>query len=187
MRTNPRPCTPLRQALRLTTVLLLGAAGCMPFGSQPECTLPQSKNLDRAFAEARNDLANEACQFRFDEYVDALLAAAAEDAGEENKRRFSELFAFARDQDILSARQAQRHYRRYFTPDFVSLSERYNNCSTTCRRPDEVRREMRRELRDKDRGLLRAADDQQGYAVADEEYNQLLTLIEATCSACQDP
>jgi len=168
-------------------VLLTGmaVAGCALQEEPPfRCSVPTAKNVGEAFAHTRRDLSHPECQFQFDAYVDTLLQTAAEDPGEQNKRRFSELFAFAREQGILSARQAERRYRRYFTTNFVSLDERYNNCSTTCRDPGAVRRALREELTDKDRGLLRAAGDRQRYEQADREYNQLLTLIEATCRAC---
>jgi len=150
------------------------------------CSVPTTKNVAEAFAHTKNDLTHPECQFQFDAYVDTLLQKATDDPGTENKQRFSELFAFARDEGILSEAQATRKYRRYFTPDFVTLNDLYNNCSTTCQDTDQVRRELRDELEDKDLGLLRVAGDQESYSQADTEYNQLLTLIEAACRTCQE-
>lgn len=161
------------------------ATACATSGDEDfTCSVPTSKSVDQAFTEAREDLAHPQCQFQFDAYVETLLDTAAESPGEANRKRFSELFGFARDEGILSESQAASRYRRYFTSEFVTLETRYNNCSTTCRNTEEVRRELRAELDDKDLGLLRVADDEQAFDRADREFNQLLTLIEATCSAC---
>ncbi len=175
---------------RVVKALLL-AATCAVTACQSNppprfsCSVPTSNDVSEAFSHAKSDLRHEECQFQFDDYVDTLLVTAASDPKERNKKRFSEFFAWSRDQDILSQAQAQDYYRRYFTPDFVALNDKYNNCSTTCRNKNKVLVRMRDELKDKDRGLLRAAGDRGSYSQADKEYNELLTLIEATCLACR--
>lgn len=180
MRRQSRPFAALLAAF-------LAATACSSHPPEKfSCSVPTSKNVADAFEHARNDLSHEECQFQFDDYFETLLTTAASDPDPGNKERFSDLFAWSRDRGILSQVQAQDYYRRYFTPSFVSLDERYNNCSTTCRDKQATVRAMKKELADKDRGLLRAAEDRAGYAQADKEYNDLLTLIEATCQACQN-
>jgi hypothetical protein len=111
---------------------------------------------------------------------------AANDPQEQNKERFSDLFAYARDAGILSETQARNEYQRYFTTNFVSLGNDYNNCSSTCQEKQAVEKKLKNELGDKNQGLLQVTGDRTEYAAADKQYNQLLTLIEATCSACQE-
>ncbi len=179
---------PLQLAI-LPLVLVMLLVGCATEPDHPpkfSCSVPTSKNISEAFEHAKRDLSHPQCQFQFEAYVDRLLKTAASNPEMENKKRFSELFAAARDQGILSRTQAQNYYRRYFTANFTSLDDRYNNCSTTCRNRDTVLKELKQELKDKDQGLLQAAGDKATYTQADKEYNQLLTLIEATCRACQN-
>lgn len=150
------------------------------------CTLPSGFNVDDAFADANSDLAHWQCHYQFEQYMDRLLEIAASDPKPENKKQFSNFFAEARENGVLSQLQAQQYYRRYFTPDFVSLGTMHNNCSTTCRDQAETIKQMKTELRDKHRGLLTVANDNSAYAQADQEFNHLLTLIDGTCLACRE-
>ena len=61
----------------------------------------------------------------------------------------------------------------------------HNNCTTTCRHQVEIVKQMKLELHDKELGLLKVVGDNASYARADQEFNQLLILIDATCLACQ--
>lgn len=151
------------------------------------CTLPSGYQVESAFAHANSDLAHWQCHYQFDQYMEKLLAIAATDPKEENRQHFSDFLAQARDSGVLSQLQAQEYYRRYFTPDFVSLGNMHNNCSTTCRNQTEVLKQMKLELRDKRRGMLMVIGDRESYAQADGEFNKLLTLIDATCVACKEP
>jgi hypothetical protein len=45
-------------------------------------------------------------------------------------------------------------------------------------------RDMERELSDKERGLLRVSLDNEGYYRADELYQEVELVLEATCTAC---
>ncbi|MGI9343844.1 MAG: hypothetical protein ACR2QV_13480, partial [Gammaproteobacteria bacterium] len=102
----------------------------------------------------------------------------------ENKRAFSEFLVWSNDQGLLSRRQAERHYNRYFNVKFMSLEGDYNNCSHTCPRRDRVYLDMERELNAKERGLLKASLDKDGYYRANELYQEVELVLEATCNAC---
>ena len=67
---------------------------------------------------------------------------------------------------------------------FVSLQSDYNNCSHTCPRRGKVMLDMQRELSDKERGLLKVSMDNAGYYRADELYQEVELVLEATCTAC---
>ena len=46
-------------------------------------------------------------------------------------------------------------------------------------------RSMERELTDKERGLMRISLDNAGYYRADELYQEVELVLEATCTACE--
>ncbi len=174
--------------LYLAVLMAAGALFATACQSKPPkfaCSMPPGNDVAAAFGHVRADLSHEECQFQFDLYVDRLMSIAAEEPGSEHARRFSELFTWARGAGILSRSQAQESYQRYFSATFVSLGAQYSNCSTTCRNTAQTLSALRQELADKNRGLLHVLGDQTAYANADKEYNQLLTLIDATCTACQ--
>ena len=89
------------------------------------------------------------------------------------------------DQGLLSTRQAQDYYNRYFNVKFMALRGDYNNCSHTCPNKQKVLFDMERELSDKERGLLRVSTDNAAYYRADELYQEVELVLEATCTACE--
>ena len=113
-----------------------------------------------------------------------MLTIAEGDPKPENKRAFSEFLVWSSDRGLLSKRQAQDHYNRYFNVKFMSLRGDYNNCSHTCPNRNKVLLDMERELTDKERGLLRVSLDNQGYYRADELFQEVELVLEATCTAC---
>ncbi|MBT8088254.1 MAG: hypothetical protein KJO46_09465 [Gammaproteobacteria bacterium] len=149
----------------------------------PTCSSPQSKNLDHAINAAQASLL-EGCHAHFDRYYDDLLSIAEGDPKQENKRQFSEFLVWSSDQGLLSNRQAQEYYNRYFNFKFMSLKGDYNNCSHTCPNKQKVLFDMERELSDKERGLLRVSLDNDGYYRADQLYQEVELVLEATCTAC---
>lgn len=149
----------------------------------PPCNSPQTKNLDSAISQVQRNL-NNGCAAQFDRYYDDLLSIAEGDPKPENKRVFSEFLVWSSDQGLLSQRQAKDHYNRFFNVKFTSLQGDYNNCSHTCPRRDRVMRDMERELTDKERGLMKISLDSGGYYRADELYQEVELVLEATCTAC---
>ena len=149
----------------------------------PTCGSPQSRNLHTAIDSVQSSLIN-GCQAHFDRYYDELLDIAEGDPKPENKREFSEFLVWSSDKGLLSTRQAEDYYNRYFNVKFVSLQSDYNNCTHTCPRRDRVMLNMERELSDKERGLLKVSLDNAGYYRADELYQEVELVLEATCTAC---
>ena len=164
--------------IMISTVLLASCAT-----SKPECVGPQSKNLDRAIDAAQASLIN-GCHAHFDRYYEDLLGVAEGDPKPENKRAFSEFLVWSSDQGLLSTRQAQDYYNRYFNVKFMALKGDYNNCSHTCPNKQKVLFDMERELSDKERGLLRVSLDSEGYYRADQLFQEVELVLEATCTAC---
>jgi hypothetical protein len=167
--------------------LLLIIAGSLILAScatsPPPCNGPQSKNLASAMSTVQSSL-NNGCAEHFDRYYDDLLSIAEGDPKVENKRIFSEFLVWSSDEGLLSKRQAKEYYNRYFNVKFVSLQSDYNNCTHTCPRRDRVMLNMERELTDKERGLLKVSLDSAGYYRADELYQEVELVLEATCTAC---
>jgi len=166
-------------------LIIIAAAGllasCATKG--PECVGPQSKNLAAAIDQAQVALIN-GCHADFDRYYDDLLSVAEGDPKPENKRAFSEFLVWSSDNGLLSTRQAQDYYNRYFNVKFMSLKGDYNNCSHTCPNKQKVLFDMERELSEKERGLLRISLDSAGYYRADKLYQEVELVLEATCTAC---
>ena len=160
---------------------LLTIAACA--STEPGCPSPQTRNLDTAIGFVKTSL-NTGCEAHFDRYYDDLLTIAEGDPKLENKRSFSEFLLWSGDQGLLSTRQAQEYYNRFFNVKFMSMKGDYNNCSHTCPNKQRVLFDMERELSDKERGLLRVSEDRDGYYRADRLYQEVELVLEATCTAC---
>ncbi len=169
------------QILSASLASLVVLASCA--SNAPTCAGPQSKNLGSAIGTAQSSLM-QGCHAHFDRYYDDLLAIAEGDPKPENKREFSEFLVWSSDKGLLSKRQAQDYYNRYFNVKFMSLRGDYNNCSHTCPNKQKVLIDMERELAEKERGLLRVSLDNEGYYRADQLYQEVELVLEATCMAC---
>jgi len=167
----------------ILSILLAASLLASCASTQPTCDGPQMRNLDGAMSTAQTSLIN-GCHAHFDRYYDDLLRIAEGDPKPENKRAFSEFLVWTSDNGLLSKRQAQDYYNRYFNVKFMSLKGDYNNCSHTCPNKQRVLRNMERELSDKERGLLKVSLDNEGYYRADQLYQEVELVLEATCTAC---
>ena len=170
--------------MRTNLLILLAASFLVSCASNaPECVGPQSKNLSTAIDAAQTSLMN-GCHAHFDRYYDDLLSIAEGDPGPGNKRAFSEFLVWSGDKGLLSNRQAQEYYNRYFNVKFMSLKGDYNNCAHTCPNKRKVLIDMAHELSDKERGLLRVSLDNESYYRADRLFQEVELVLEATCTAC---
>lgn len=170
----------------LKLALVIGITGTMLASCAtrpPECASPRTRNLDHAIDDVKINLRS-GCVAHFDRFYDDLLTIAEGDPKPENKRIFSDFLVWSADEGLLSQRQARDYYNRYFNVKFMSMQGDYNNCSHTCPRRDRVMLDMQRELSDKERGLLKISRDSDGYYRADELYQEVELVLEATCTAC---
>jgi len=165
--------------LMILTTLSLASCATSP----PPCDGPQTQNLNAAVVHVKDSLSS-GCAANFDRYYDDLLRTAEGDPKPGNKRLFSEFLVWSADEGLLSQRQAKEYYNRYFNVKFMTLQSDYNNCSHTCPRRDRIMLDMQRELSDKERGLLKVSLDNDGYYRADELYQEIELVLEATCTAC---
>ena len=171
----------LLRAITPAALALIVLAACTT--PAPTCDAPQTRNLGAAVDSVMASLSN-GCHAYFDRYYDALLETAEGDPKPENKQTFSEFLLWSADEGLLSRRQAEDYYNRYFNVKFMSLRSDYNNCSHTCPNKRKVLLDMERELSDKERGLLKVSLDNDGYYRADELYQEVELVLEATCTAC---
>jgi hypothetical protein len=175
------PIRTMRFATFATLIATLVLASCAT--TPPTCSSPTSRNLDTAITQVQDSL-EAGCEAHFDRYYDDLLTIAEGDPGPENKRAFSEYLLWASDEGILSRRQAEDYYNRYFNVKFMSMRGDYNNCSHTCPNKRRVLNLVEDELSDKERGLLLVSLDNDSYYRADKLFQQLELVLEATCTAC---
>jgi hypothetical protein len=176
--------SPFKSAMGLTLVMLIVGAGGCASSPQPDCSMPSTHNLAAAFEATREKL-SKGCEADFDHYMDGLLQIAEGSPDPANKRAFSDFLLWAQERGLLSTRQAQSIYNRYFNVKFMAMAGDYNTCSHTCPNKARVLREMEMELSDKERGLLRASEDAEGYYRADLLLQETELVLEATCLACE--
>jgi len=175
--------TNIGAVLRLSGIVAVAVMLTSCTTTTPTCSSPGTSNLDAAIESAKTSLLN-GCEAHFAQYFDDLLTIAEGDPKPENKRAFSQFLVWSNDQGLLSRRQAERHYNRYFNVKFMALEGDFNNCSHTCPRRDRVYLDMDRELSAKERGLLKVSLDTDGYYRANELYEEVELVLEATCAAC---
>ncbi len=183
--------TMTRRHVKIAALFLISAvaiSACDTLGSRANaCPMPEGHNLDSAFAEVEKSLneKRQQCAPYFDAYFQHLMATAEGDPGPENKRRFSEFLIWASAEGIISKRQAQNLYNRYFNIKFVSLQSDYNNCSHACPIRAAMMSDMAQELSDKEQGLLKVSADTQSFYRADQLMKEAELVLEATCTACR--
>jgi hypothetical protein len=175
--------TTIRVFVRAAAVTALLATAACATTPEPSCALPETRNLQAAIDAAEARLAA-GCENHLYSYTDRLLNIAAGDPGPDNRRAFSDFMVWTADRGILSQRQAQALYNRYFNVKFVTLASDYNNCSATCPKRRQILTDMQHELRDKEIGLLKVSDDRESYYRADNLFKEVELVMEATCRAC---
>ena len=174
--------------LLIITVIGLHLASC---GSRPyvtqTCTLPSGVDLDEALAHSKKDLGHLECEVMFDSYYERLIEVAKRDPATANKRKFSDFLEWANTEGIIDKIQARSYYNRYFNTTFMSLPDEYNVCSS-CSETNQKNLEfqLEEELGQKEEGLLRASQDKNAYYVAADQYNSIMLLLDATCTACRN-
>ena len=171
----------MKNLLAAGALLALVAACATP---QPDhCGGRLGSNLQSAMSESENRLAT-GCAYYFDGYFNELLDIAEANPDPENKRMFSDYLVRTSSSGIISKRQAQVLYNRYFNVKFVSFTGDYNTCAQTCPVRDEVVSNMRAELLDKQLGLMAASRDKSSYYRADQLLKETELVLEATCRSC---
>lgn len=170
--------------LAMSLFLLITACAQTQVSQSATCTMPASNRISAAIHEAQSTLANRSCVTHFEGIFERLIYIAQNDPAPENRREFSDFLNWCRDQNIINTRQAMDLYTRYFSHKFVSLPRDYQTCSY-CRDISKITREMKAELASKETGLMKICGERDQYARTAAEYEDLVTILEATCKACQ--
>ena len=174
--------------LLVMPVLALFPASCAHQSlTGPSCTLPSGVNLSDAIDHSRNDLEHLECEVMFDDYYDRLIEVAKRDPERTNKRKFSDFLEWANQEGIIDKIQARNYYNRYFNTTFMSLPDEYNVCSSCSeKKQQDLQMHLAEELGQKEDGLLRACQDRDAYYLAADQYNSIMLLLDATCTACRN-
>jgi len=159
-------------------------AACTSNQTADYCSVRLQGSLDTAMNVAETHLAN-GCEYQFDGYFQSLLTIAEANPDRNNPMRFSNHLMRVNEMGVISRRQAEGLYNRYFNVKFVSLRGDYNTCSQTCPVRSQVISDMQAELHDKEMGLLRASIDTQSFYRADNLLKEAELVLEATCRACE--
>jgi hypothetical protein len=166
----------------LVLPLVAFAAGCTTT-TPDHCAVDLRGDLDGAMRTVETRLGS-GCEYHFDGYFNNLLALAEANPDKQNRKLFSDHLLRVQDMGVISRRQAEGLYNRYFNVKFVSLQGDYNTCSQTCPIRKQVMSDMRAELHDKELGLLRASNDAPSFYRADHLLKETDLVLEATCRAC---
>ena len=150
-----------------------------------QCELSGTNNVDHLFAEVSDKLETPACHYSFPRYRERLLQAAKGSPGPENEARFAGLLRESVDSGIISQRQAQATFSRYFDPEFYVVKVEPRSSCSSLRKKDALYAAMREELAFKREGMLEILDDEARFRQAQHHYNDLNMVFEAVSTACE--
>lgn len=163
--------------------LALLTTGCATTQTVDQCQINIKAPL-RAAMNVVEDRLTDGCGLHYETYIADLIDIATDNPDADNKKAFSEFLVALSDRGIISKRQAKNLYNRYFNVKFISLDGDYSTCSQVCPVKDKVLLDMRKELLEKETGLLKASSDKTGYYRADLLLKEAEIVLEATCQAC---
>ena len=148
------------------------------------CALDPGKNVDRLFEQVHDKLDDRSCHYQFREYSQQLITAAKGAPEAENEARFAGLMRESIDRGIVSRKQGQELFSRYFDTEFHSVKvEPRNNCSALNRK-DVLYADMKQELAYKREGLLEILGDENRFRQAQRHYADLQLVLDAVQLAC---
>ncbi len=168
----------------MSAMIVAVAAGCATTPVADHCAGKLDRNLAAAIRDVETRL-DTGCEYHFDTYYQDLLEVARAAPDAQNKNLFSDFLVRASDSGVITKRQAKEKYNRYFAVKYISFTGDYNTCAQACPNQAQVMADMRTELLDKQKGLLEASEDKQGYYRADHLLKETQLVLEATCRACQ--
>lgn len=166
--------------------LMLALAACAQNGryQAAQCELSDTNNVDHLFAEVSGKMQTRACHYSFPTYRDRLVQAAKGSPGPENEARFAGLLRESVDLGIISKRQAQETFSRYFDPEFYVVKAEPRSSCSSLRDKDALYAAMRGELAYKREGMLEILGDEARFRQAQHHFNDLNMVFDAVSTAC---
>lgn len=178
----------LKRGLSFTLLLAgLASAGCANQSTDDSaCLLGNSSNIEHLFSAVEEKLDNSACHYHWQSYRERLLAAAKGAPGPDNEARFAELLRSAIDRGIISRKQGQETFSRYFDPEFYSVKAEARSSCSALRSKDALFADMRKELAYKREGMLEVLADEERFRQAQQHYSDLQLVFDAVELACNE-
>lgn len=175
------------------TLLVLGATLLMTGCAQeqvkqtqytPSCHVPNHKQVDVAFQQARKTLENRQCHYQFDAVHGQLLVLSQGDPKPTNSEHFKDFYNWSVNQGIISKLQGKQLYTSYFNTSFGNvLPNDRNNCSLQNER-QQLFNKLTHELQHKKIGLQAIKNDREAYFKAQQIHNDLVFLLGTVEIAC---
>ena len=174
----------IKAAGSIAALCLLSACSQMQQKPVADCGLSNTNNVDKLFAEVGDKLKVKSCQYSWPSYRERLVTAAKGAPGPENEARFAEVLREGIDLGIISKRQGQETFSRYFDPEFYAVKSEARSSCSSLRRKDELLTAMRTELSYKREGMLEILDDEDRFRQAQRYYSDLTLVFDAVDAAC---
>jgi hypothetical protein len=169
----------------LSTGLVLVACANQQTGVA-DCQLSASASVAARFDEVEQKLETPACHYSWQVYLTDLLAVAKGAPGPDNEARFAALLRTAIDRGIISRRQGQEIFSRYFDAEFYAVKSEPRSSCSALQDKDNMLAAMRRELDYKRVGMLDVLSDQQRFRQAQHHFSDLQLVFEAVEFACHE-
>jgi hypothetical protein len=164
---------------------MLAVAGCSSQQSDPSaCALSGTSNAQSLFAEVEDKLQNSSCHYSWPSYQARLVAVAKGSPGPENEARFAQLLRTGMDRGIISKKQGQEMFSRYFDPEFYTVKSEARSSCSALNHKEQLFTDMRRELDYKREGMLEVLNDEDRFRQAQQHYADLRLVFDAIEYAC---
>ncbi len=151
----------------------------------PAVSCPEVSGVDLADATqtVKSALQTGQCSHKFADYYEGLMTIAAGAPAKANKGVFSDFIGWSYTQQLISKRDAETYFSRYFGEGFISLDDTYNTCSLSSKQ-DELISALNSEMKDKKRGILTVLGNKELFADVSNQHAALRSVLEATWMAC---
>jgi hypothetical protein len=156
--------------------------------STVSCSGPTGHLLGNAVSQVKSNLSHSACLSQYNDYYGNLLEIAKGDPGAKNLAVFGEFKQWSESKGLVSKKQSEAKFHRYFNPRFVEISlnttnSTYNTCSLASQQKTLLTN-LKQEMKDKHTGLLEVLGDKARYQTAAELYSNLSFQLEQSFDAC---
>ena len=168
----------------LGSLVVLNGCSQQTARNTAHCTLTATNNIDRLFIEVEDQLDDPLCHYSWPEYRQRLFSAAKGSPGPDNEARFAALLRNSIDRGIISRRQGQELFSRYFDAEFYSVKTEPRSSCASLRHKPAMYASMREELALKREGMLGILNDEDRFRQAQQHYSDLHLVFDAVEVAC---